>query len=261
MDYMEKPVSNQLGDCEECFWEEEGEAEAAPMPVKSVEAEEGRGRPAASPISPMRSVEGRRSRGATDSEGQGVADSPVSLKVFTVAGVIGVFVLVPVNFLGGQLKEIDFSDIPSKSLDFFSISNVKDGSNRLWVHFSAAYLITGVVCYLLYNEFKYISLKRLAHYSASKPQPHQFTILVSGIPTHDGSNISDAVENFFMEYHPSTYLSHVVVLRTDKHRETQVHQGASCVELQSRITQLENNNKELQESLHAMRDFKDMMNK
>ncbi|KAJ0980225.1 hypothetical protein J5N97_008480 [Dioscorea zingiberensis] len=141
-----------------------------------------------------------------------------SLKVFTVAGVIGVFVLVPVNFLGGQLKEIDFSDIPSKSLDFFSISNVKDGSNRLWVHFSAAYLITGVVCYLLYNEFKYISLKRLAHYSASKPQPHQFTILVRGIPTHDGSNISDAVENFFLEYHPSTYLSHVVVLRTDKLR-------------------------------------------
>ncbi|KAJ0968964.1 hypothetical protein J5N97_021841 [Dioscorea zingiberensis] len=36
---------------------------------------------------------------------------------------------------------------------------------------------------------------------------------------------------------------------------------ALCVELQSRITQLENNNKELQESLHAMRDFEDMMNK
>ncbi|KAM0951425.1 putative calcium-dependent channel, 7TM region phosphate [Dioscorea sansibarensis] len=139
-----------------------------------------------------------------------------SLRVFTVAGVIGVFVLVPVNYLGDQLSGIDFSDIPNKSLDLFSISNVKDGSNRLWVHFSAAYLISAVVCYLLYAEFKYISLKRLAYYNASRPQPHHFTILVRGIPAHDGSSVGDAVENFFTEYHPSTYLSHVVVRRTRK---------------------------------------------
>ncbi|KAH7660744.1 Calcium-dependent channel 7TM region putative phosphate domain-containing protein [Dioscorea alata] len=142
-----------------------------------------------------------------------------SLRVFTVAGIIGVFVLVPVNYLGDQLSDIDFADIPSKSLDLFSISNVKDGSNRLWVHFSAAYLISAVVCYLLYAEFKYISLKRLAYYSASSPQPHHFTILVRGIPAHDGSSVGDAVENFFTEYHPSTYLSHVVVRRTRKLRD------------------------------------------
>lgn len=65
-------------------------------------------------------------------------------------------------------------------------------------------------------------MKRLAYYSASSPQPHQFTILVRGIPAHDGSSVGDAVENFFTEYHPSTYLSHVVVRRTRKLRDLMV---------------------------------------
>ncbi|KAM5569491.1 hypothetical protein ABKV19_016820, partial [Rosa sericea] len=69
-----------------------------------------------------------------------------SLKVFGFGGIIGVFVLLPINFLGTQL-EVDFSDLPNKSLDSFSISNVDDGSNWLWVHFCAAYIFSAVVCY------------------------------------------------------------------------------------------------------------------
>lgn len=51
-----------------------------------------------------------------------------SLRVFGFAGIIGVFVLLPINFLGNQLS-VDFSDLANKSLDSFSISNVDDGSN------------------------------------------------------------------------------------------------------------------------------------
>lgn len=54
-----------------------------------------------------------------------------SLRVFAFAVVVGVCILIPVNFLGNQLSE-DFSDLPSKSLESFSIANVDDGSNR-WV--------------------------------------------------------------------------------------------------------------------------------
>ncbi|KAJ6823718.1 CSC1-like protein HYP1 [Iris pallida] len=140
------------------------------------------------------------------------------LKVFSVAGAIGIFILLPINYLGDQLRDTDFSDIPNKSIDLFSISNVKDGSNRLWIHFSAAYLITGVVCYLLYSEYKFIYHKRLDLFHTSGPQPQHFTILVRGIPIEDGSSINDIVHRFFMEYHPSTYLSHIVVHRTSKLR-------------------------------------------
>lgn len=138
-----------------------------------------------------------------------------SLKVFSVAGVLGVFILLPINFVGTQLNE-DSSDLPNKSLDSFSISNVNDGSNRLWIHFCAAYVFTGVVCYLLYYEYNYISSKRIAYFYSSRPQPHQFTILVRAIPVPSGSTCSETVESFFKENHPSTYLSHSVVRRTSK---------------------------------------------
>lgn len=60
-----------------------------------------------------------------------------SLKIFSVAGVIGIFILIPVNCSGNQLAIIDFANVTGDSLDVFSISNVKNGSNKLWIHFSA----------------------------------------------------------------------------------------------------------------------------
>ncbi|XP_021812463.1 CSC1-like protein HYP1 isoform X2 [Prunus avium] len=138
-----------------------------------------------------------------------------SMRVFGFAGIVGVVILLPINYLGSQL-DADSSDLANKSLDSFSISNVNDGSKWLWVHFCAVYIFSGVVCYLLYYEYSYISSKRIAHYYSSKPQPHQFTILVRGIPVSSGSSCSETVEKFFTEYYPSTYLSHSVVRRTNK---------------------------------------------
>ncbi|XP_061366002.1 CSC1-like protein HYP1 [Gastrolobium bilobum] len=137
-----------------------------------------------------------------------------SLKVFTFGGIVGILFLLPINYMGSQIR--DDSDFQNKSLDSFSISNVNNGSNRLWIHFCAAYVFTGVVCILLYYEYEYISSKRIACFYSSKPEPHQFTILVRGIPVPPGSNCNDAVERFFMEYHPSIYLSHSVVRRSSK---------------------------------------------
>lgn len=160
-----------------------------------------------------------------------------SVKIFSFAGVVGTFILLPVNYLGSQL-DIDFSDLPQKSLDSFSISNVNDGSKRLWIHFSAAYVFTGVVCFFLYREYKYVSGKRIAFFHSSKPQPHQFTILVRGIPLSYGSSYSESVESFFTEYHPSTYLSHYVVHRTRKLRSL----ISKAEKLQRRVRRLKSEN-------------------
>ncbi|KAI3452270.1 hypothetical protein Pfo_008935 [Paulownia fortunei] len=137
------------------------------------------------------------------------------LRVFRFAGIVGIFILLPFNYMGNQLN-IDFTDLPNKSLETFSISNVDDGSNRLWIHFSAVYIFTAVVCYLLYFEYDYISSKRIAYFYSSKPQPNQFTVLVRSIPASSGRSFSESVESFFSEYYPSTYLSHSVVRRTRK---------------------------------------------
>ncbi|PRQ53492.1 putative calcium-dependent channel, 7TM region phosphate [Rosa chinensis] len=138
-----------------------------------------------------------------------------SLKVFGFGGIIGVFVLLPINFQGTQLEE-DYSDSSYMSLDSFSISNVNDGSKWLWVHFCAAYIFSAAVCYLLYDEYSYISSRRMAHFYSSKPQPNQFTVLVRGIPVLSGSSGSETVDRFFTEYYSSTYLSHSVIRRTSK---------------------------------------------
>ncbi|KAK0574002.1 hypothetical protein LWI29_016811 [Acer saccharum] len=140
------------------------------------------------------------------------------LKVFSLAGIIGIFIILPVNCSGTALQTIDFTDFSNNSLDVFSISNIESGSQRLWIHFCAVYIVTGFVCYLLYYEYNYISSQRTAYFYSSKPQPHQFTILVRGIPVSAGSTVSDSVENFFRECYPSTYLSHIVIRRTNKLR-------------------------------------------
>ncbi|KAF7820510.1 CSC1-like protein HYP1 isoform X1 [Senna tora] len=167
-----------------------------------------------------------------------------SLRVFSFGGIVGIFILLPINYLGSQLS--DDSDFSHKSLDSFSISNVNNGSNRLWIHFCAAYVFTGVVCYLLYYEYGYISSKRIAHFFSSKPQPQQFTLLVRSIPVPPGSSCSETVEQFFKEYHPSTYHSHSVIHRSSKllslitdaeklyKRFTQINQKSDAAQRQRR---------------------------
>ncbi|XP_078430264.1 hyperosmolality-gated Ca2+ permeable channel 2.3 [Wolffia australiana] len=141
-----------------------------------------------------------------------------SLKVFSFAGVIGVFILLPINYEGDQLHSIDLANLPNESLDKFTISNVKDGSNWLWVHFSAAYVMTAVVCYLLYLEYDYVCSKRMLYFYASKPQPHHFTVLVRGIPRSREGSYSESVEKFFSDIHASSYLTHIMVRQTSKLR-------------------------------------------
>ncbi|CAM8912807.1 unnamed protein product [Rhodiola kirilowii] len=142
-----------------------------------------------------------------------------SLKVFSVTGAIGIFLLLPVNCLGTQLEHFDFSNLTNNSLDLFSISNVNNGSKSLWVHFVAVYIVTFWVCYLLYHEYMYISAKRIDYFHSSRPQPHHFTVLIHSIPVFDGRSISTSIERFFRNYYPSTYFSHVVIRRTNRLRK------------------------------------------
>lgn len=51
-----------------------------------------------------------------------------SLKIFSFAGVIGLFVLLPINCAGTQLASFDITVISSEKLDLFTISNVNNGS-------------------------------------------------------------------------------------------------------------------------------------
>ena len=55
---------------------------------------------------------------------------------------------------------------------------------------------------------------RLAYLTKSPPNPSHFAILVRGIPWSLEESYSDAVKNFFTNYHASSYLSHQMVYRS-----------------------------------------------
>ncbi|MCO5589388.1 hypothetical protein L7F22_043355 [Adiantum nelumboides] len=135
------------------------------------------------------------------------------IRFFGICTIAGIFILLPVNYFQG---DVDISTIGSDALDKFSISNVTDGSNRLWVHFSILYCISFLAYALLYMEYAYITKKRIAFLQTRRPQLDQFTVLVRAIPKVKEKSISMQVEEFFSSYHPYTYLLQQIVLNDKK---------------------------------------------
>lgn len=125
------------------------------------------------------------------------------LRFFGICTLLGLFVLVPVNYIYGQ---IDIDTISSDTLDKFAISNVTDGSNRLWVHFCILYCISFLAYIFLYLEYSHITRKRIEYLYSTQPEPDQFTVLVRAIPKSSQQTYSQQVEEFFHTYYPDTYL-------------------------------------------------------
>eukprot|EP00246_Nothoceros_aenigmaticus_P001124 TRINITY_DN1148_c0_g1_i1.p1 TRINITY_DN1148_c0_g1~~TRINITY_DN1148_c0_g1_i1.p1 ORF type:complete len:586 (-),score=90.32 TRINITY_DN1148_c0_g1_i1:804-2561(-) len=138
-----------------------------------------------------------------------------SLRFFGICTVIGLCVLVPVNFTDTQLAA-DKDDLLYAALDVFSISNVRNGTSRLWVHFAAVYAISLAAYILLYIEYRGIAGKRLKVLAAARPQPDQFSVLIRAIPAAEDKTYSDMVEEYFTHYHAHSYLSHQMVYHSGK---------------------------------------------
>ncbi|KAL0288181.1 UNVERIFIED_CONTAM: CSC1-like protein RXW8 [Sesamum angustifolium] len=134
-----------------------------------------------------------------------------SLRVFTVAAVICLFLVLPLNYFGTDMEHKLISNEP---LSVFTIGNVKEGSKWLWAHCLALYIITCCACILLYYEYKNITKIRLAHIAASVSHPSYFTVIVRGIPWVQDESYSDTVAKFFTDFYASSYLSHQMVYQT-----------------------------------------------
>ncbi|MFQ6667017.1 hypothetical protein Gotur_033174 [Gossypium turneri] len=131
-----------------------------------------------------------------------------SIRVFIIAAVICLFIVLPVNYYG---QDMQHKEIHSELLEVFTIGNVKEDSKWLWVHCLALYLISCSACVLLYFEYKNITKMRLAHITGSPPNPSHFTVLVRGVPWSPDNSYSNSVEQFFSTYYPESYLSHQMV--------------------------------------------------
>ncbi|XP_039048119.1 CSC1-like protein At4g02900 [Hibiscus syriacus] len=136
------------------------------------------------------------------------------LKIFVPLAVMAFAILAPVNWTGDTLersKDIDYSDI-----DKLSISNVPDGSNRLWAHIIMSYLFSFWTFYMLYSEYGVLATMRLDYLASELRRPDQFTVLVQNIPPDPDESVSEHVQHFFRVNHPDHYLTHQIVYNANK---------------------------------------------
>ncbi|KAL3827215.1 hypothetical protein ACHAXA_006770 [Cyclostephanos tholiformis] len=132
----------------------------------------------------------------------------LALRCIVKMSIFSFLVLLPLNFTGGGgTKTNDLKGYVDSLLftDFlrFTMANIKTGSNRLWVHCFAAYLLTIIVVRELLIEYNaYSSIRH--RYLLSK-EPHLRTVLVSNIPRHLRS--PRKIGNYFRHVYPDAVKS------------------------------------------------------
>ncbi|KAM7257287.1 hypothetical protein ACFE04_013028 [Oxalis oulophora] len=139
----------------------------------------------------------------------------LGLKIFLPVTIVALLILIPVNVSSGALfflkKELVVTDI-----DKLSISNVRAGSTRFFVHIGLQYLFTFWTCYLLYKEYDIIASMRLHFLATQSRRVEQFTVLVRNVPHIKGHSTSETVDHFFQTNHPDHYLCHQAVYNANR---------------------------------------------
>ncbi|RAL53829.1 hypothetical protein DM860_004300 [Cuscuta australis] len=129
------------------------------------------------------------------------------IKFFVGCSLVGVLVLLPLNYFGSNEESKSYH-----STDSFTISNISSGSNWLWVHFSVLCFVSCYGLYLLYKEYDYILLKRIQQLRSKREYPNQFAILVREIPfCQEHKARGCCIEHFFTKYHPHSYQSYQIL--------------------------------------------------
>ncbi|XP_020571577.1 CSC1-like protein At1g32090 isoform X2 [Phalaenopsis equestris] len=139
----------------------------------------------------------------------------LGLKVFVPLTIAALLVIIPVNVSSETLHDLK-KDVLFSDIDKLSISNVKPGSERFWVHLSMAYIFTLWTSYMLYTEYDNVAFMRLHFLASQHRRVEQFTVVVRNVPQISGHSIAESVDHFFRKNHPDHYLSHQAVYNANK---------------------------------------------
>ncbi|GAV84737.1 DUF221 domain-containing protein/RSN1_TM domain-containing protein [Cephalotus follicularis] len=139
----------------------------------------------------------------------------LGLKIFLPVTILALLILIPVNVSSGTLFFLK-KDLVVSDIDKLSISNVRPGSIRFFVHIALEYLFTIWTCYLLYKEYNIVASMRLHFLATQRRRVEQFTVVVRNVPHVPGHSISDSVDHFFQTNHPDHYLCHQAVYNANK---------------------------------------------
>ncbi|TKY49678.1 CSC protein [Spatholobus suberectus] len=136
------------------------------------------------------------------------------IKFFAVCSLVGLVVLLPINYGAQEVQNGSYF-----TMDSFTISNIRRGSRRLWVHFACLCFISFYGMYLLYKEYDEILIRRIQQIQKLKHRPDQFTIVVREIPLCT-EHKAHCVDHFFSKHYPNTYYSYQMVYSTEDLEES-----------------------------------------
>ncbi|XP_030493276.2 CSC1-like protein At3g54510 isoform X1 [Cannabis sativa] len=145
------------------------------------------------------------------------------IKFFVVCSLIGIVILLPVNYNGHVKNSMTSNN--HHSMDLFTISNISRGSNKLWIHFACLWFISLYGLYQLHKEYNEILIIRIQQLRHIRHRPDQFTVLIREIPFCNVHNAhACCADHFFSIHYPHDYLSYQI-LYTGKDVEDLVSQA------------------------------------
>lgn len=119
----------------------------------------------------------------------------LAFKVFFWFGIYAWGILLPINATGG--------DTDGNSYNMWSMTNLKQESDRCWAHLIGIYLLTGITIYFIEKEF--LVYAKYRHLYLRQRHAHLRTVLVEGIPHKMRSTVT--LTTYFETLYPGCVLS------------------------------------------------------
>ena len=133
----------------------------------------------------------------------------LAYKIFSVFAIYAWGILLPVNATGRGIVD------NNNTFELWSMTNLKQGSDRCWFHLVGIYLLTIITIYFLEKEF--VVYAKYRHAYLRQRHAHLRTVLVEGIPNKMRSTITLAT--YFETLYPNAVLS----VRLGQVPRTQLH--------------------------------------
>jgi hypothetical protein len=150
-------------------------------------------------------------------------DVPV-LSILVYSGIVLLPVLLPVAGTDRGLELTAAAGIRPKNDDKnnsapelpeiqrLALSNIQEGSMRLWAFLLSVYWVSFVTYFVLWKSYKHVSNLRATARSTPDVKPEEFAVLVRDVPrSYPDETIKDSVDSYFRALHPNTFYRSMVV--------------------------------------------------
>ncbi|EGG22185.1 hypothetical protein DFA_04303 [Cavenderia fasciculata] len=128
-----------------------------------------------------------------------------SLMIMVILMVLSAIALYPTNYYGKYNENRPTNEDGElvdeiKGLSLISMSNIERGSNKLWVHLCFTLIVTAVVLFFTFLDYREYSIKRILYKCQNRLC--NYSVLIKDIP--ESISTKDQLTNFLYSFFPPT---------------------------------------------------------